>query len=286
MVFRSSKAIFLTIGLLLVFVLAFYAFWIEPTSLTIKAVTIPIRGLNHPIRAVLIGDPQPMKPFWPAKRIQWAMEQAQAQKPDIVFFVGDYAYEHHLLRSLHLTQWLMVNPADTVEAMARIHAPLGSYAVLGNHDWWWNGPEMIRLLNKTHIRLLRDQSVYIHSGSTKLWVAGLDDMAPNKPYDIAAMLAKTNNQAPIVLLAHSPDVFPSVPQQVALTLAGHTHGGQVYIPFIGRPIVPIQHKKYAYGYFNENGHQLFVTSGIGISIIPIRFLTPPEIVVLNLIPSP
>jgi predicted MPP superfamily phosphohydrolase len=68
-------------------------------------------------------------------------------------------------------------------------------------------------------------------------------------------------------------------------LAGHTHGGQVYIPFIGRPIVPIRYKKYAYGHFNENGRQLFITSGIGTAIIPIRFLTPPEIVVLKLVPA-
>lgn len=213
------------------------------------------------------------------------MDTAQEQKPDIVFFVGDYAYEPSVLGKMGLTSGLMVNPADTVFAMARIHAPMGSYAVLGNHDWWWNGPEMIRLIQQTHIHLLRDHAILAQHGEQKLWVAGLEDMATPLPYDLPGTLRQTNGQAPVVLLSHSPDIFPEVPAQVALTLAGHTHGGQVYIPFIGRPVVPIRHKQYAVGHFNERGHQLFVTSGIGISMIPIRFLTPPEIVVLNLIPA-
>jgi hypothetical protein len=70
-----------------------YAFWIEPRSLVIRSVTIPLAGLKEPVKAVLIGDLQPMNPYWPPDRMQWAMAQAQAQKPDIVFFVGDYAYE-------------------------------------------------------------------------------------------------------------------------------------------------------------------------------------------------
>jgi predicted MPP superfamily phosphohydrolase len=280
------KSTLLKILLLGILGLAFYAFWIEPRSLVIKTITVSLHGLSKPIKAVLIGDPQPMKPFWPSERVRWAMDQAQAQKPDIVFFVGDYAYEPSLLGSLELTKGLMVDPAETISAMARIHAPMGSYAVLGNHDWWWNGPEMIRLISKTHIHLLLDQAVLAQAGKQKVWVAGLEDMATPRPFDLPGTLAQTDKRAPIILLNHSPDIFPQVPNQVALTLAGHTHGGQVYIPFIGRPIVPIHYKKYAYGHFNENGRQLFVTSGIGTSIIPIRFLTPPEIIVLQLVPSP
>lgn len=212
-------------------------------------------------------------------------ESGSSSHPDIVFFVGDYAYEPSLLGHLGLTGWMMVNPADTVVAMASIKAPMGSYAVLGNHDWWWNGPQMIRLLSQTHIHLLRDQALLAQKEAQSLWVAGLEDLATPLPYDLPKTLAQTNKKAPIILLSHSPDIFPEVSNQVALTLAGHTHGGQVYLPLIGRPIVPIHYKKYAYGFLNENGRQLFVTSGIGTSIMPVRFMTPPEIVVINLTPK-
>lgn len=284
---KKSLVKWLLRGLDMLFLaLLVYAFWIEPRSLVIRHVRIPLAGLAQPIKAVLIGDPQPMKPYWPPERVRWAMDQAQAQKPDIVFFVGDYAYEPRLADNLGLLPWLMVQPADTIAAMARIKAPMGSYAVLGNHDWWWNGPESIRLIQQTHIHLLRDQALLVKTKDGKaLWVAGLEDMATSRPYDLPGTLAQTDKHAPVILLSHSPDIFPQVPAAVGLTLAGHTHGGQVYIPFIGRPVAPIRHKKYTYGLFNENGRQLFVTAGIGISIIPVRFLTPPEIVVLDLVPE-
>jgi uncharacterized protein len=279
-----KKSLLLKLILVLLLALFVYGFWIEPRSLVIKHVTLPIAGLKAPIKAVLIGDPQPMNTNWPPERMRWAMDRAQAQKPDIVFFVGDYAYETKALGYVGLKDWMMVNPADTVAAMARLKAPMGVYAVLGNHDWWWNGPEMIRLLGKTHIQLLMDDARLAQHGKQALWVAGLEDMATPRPYDLPGTLAKTDQRAPVILLSHSPDIFPQVPQQVALTLAGHTHGGQVYIPGIGRPIVPIDNKQYARGLFTEKGRQLYVTSGIGTAIIPVRFLTPPEIVVLHLVP--
>ena len=84
-------------------------------------------------------------------------------------------------------------------------------------------------------------------------------------------------------MAHEPDLFPSIPERVSLTLSGHTHGGQVKIPFDGRPIVPSRYgDRYAYGLIVENGRRLFVSSGIGTSILPVRFLVPPEISILEL----
>lgn len=265
--------------------LAGYAFLVEPRQLVVKHITIPISGLAVPIKAVLIGDPQPTKVHWPAERVCWAMDKAQAQHPDIVFLVGDYAYEPTFWTRLGLGDWIMVNPRDTVAALARLKAPMGVYAVLGNHDWWWNGPEMIRLFGKTHIQLLQDRAVLAQHGQKRLWVAGLEDMATPRHYDLPGTLAQTNSKAPVVVLSHSPDVFPKVPKQVALTLAGHTHGGQVYVPGMGRPVVPVQHKQYTHGLFVEAGRRLFVTSGIGTSMMPVRFFTPPEIVVLHLVPT-
>jgi len=106
-------------------------------------------------------------------------------------------------------------------------------------------------------------------------------------YAIWTTLAQTDAGAPVILLTHTPDVFPEVPASVALTLAGHTHGGQVYIPGIGRPVVPSRFgDRYAYGHIVEEGRHLFVSAGIGTAILPLRFLTPPELVVITLTPAP
>jgi predicted MPP superfamily phosphohydrolase len=88
---------------------------------------------------------------------------------------------------------------------------------------------------------------------------------------------------PVLLLTHNPDVFPDVPARVTLTLAGHTHGGQVALPILGRPVVPSRYgQRYADGLVMEDGRALFVSSGIGTSILPVRFRVPPEIAIVTL----
>lgn len=96
-------------------------------------------------------------------------------------------------------------------------------------------------------------------------------------------LANINTQIPSLLLTHNPDVFPKIPVDIILTITGHTHGGQVYLPLIGRPIVPSEYgETYAVGFIVEQGKQLFVSTGLGTSIIPVRFLVPPEVSLLYL----
>jgi predicted MPP superfamily phosphohydrolase len=101
--------------------------------------------------------------------------------------------------------------------------------------------------------------------------------------DITSALARVNNGAPIIALTHNPDIFPSIPARVALTIAGHTHGGQVAFPIIGRLIVPSDYgQRYAIGHIVEGSKHLFVTSGVGTSIFPVRFRVPPEISLLTI----
>jgi hypothetical protein len=87
-----------------------------------------------------------------------------------------------------------------------------------------------------------------------------------------------SDDAPVLAFTHNPDVFPHVPARVALTIAGHTHGGQVVLPLLGRPLVPSAYgQRYAIGHVEEDGRHLFVSSGLGTSIFPVRFGVPPEI---------
>jgi len=133
--------------------------------------------------------------------------------------------------------------------------------------------------------VLENDAAIIERNGETLWVAGIGDKWEGKP-DIAstlARLARVDNTAPIIVFTHNPDIFPSIPSKVALTIAGHTHGGQVSAPIIGRPIVPSDFgERYAAGHIVEGVKHLFVTSGIGTSILPVRFRVPPEISLLTI----
>ena len=267
----------LLVGTLLLAV-SVYAFWIEPRSLVVTELSLPVEKLSEEVRIVMIADPQPAGPHYPAERIREVMARAAGLEGDIVLLLGDYVSTVGLRTSF-------TDPVDTTRALGLLDAPMGVYAVLGNHDWWWDGPRMRKLLQAQGIVVLEDQAVLAQAGAKALWIAGLSDPV-TQDYDLPGTLMQTDAAAPVILLSHTPDVFPDVPARVDLTLAGHTHGGQVYIPGIGRPLVPSRFgDRYAYGHIVEHGQHLYVSSGIGTTILPIRFLTPPELVVITLTPG-
>jgi predicted MPP superfamily phosphohydrolase len=155
--------------------------------------------------------------------------------------------------------------------------------VLGNQDWWLDGRYVRRLLEEAGIKVYENEARPVETGDgRRLWIAGLADLS-TRTVDLPGTLEKITDDAPVLLLSHSPDVFPEVPERVALTLAGHTHGGQFNLPFIGRLIVPSRFgQRYAYGHIVEGGRQMFVSSGIGNAILPARYGVPPEIVLLRI----
>ncbi len=258
--------------------LAVYAFWIEPRSLVVTRLSLPLPGLEREVRLVVMGDLQPAGPIESLESIAAIVERMNAEQGDLVLLLGDYVSTRRLSTGF-------IDPHDTVPILGRLDAPLGVYAVLGNHDWWWDGPEMRHLLTDQGITVLEDAAERVEAGAQTLWIAGLSDPV-TQAYDLEATLDQADESGPVLLLTHTPDVFPDVPAEVALTLAGHTHGGQVDLPFLGRPIVPSRFgERFAYGLIEEAGRRLYVTSGIGTAIIPVRFRVPPEIVALTLTPA-
>ncbi len=153
--------------------------------------------------------------------------------------------------------------------------------MLGNHDSWLDHDRVRRALERNGIRVIEDTAVRVRTPAGGLWLAGVSDLWTGR-HDLAAALAPVAfDGTPVVLLTHNPDVFPDVPASVALTLAGHTHGGQVRIPFFGPPIVPSRYgRRYAAGHVVEGGRHLFVATGIGTSIVAVRFLVPPAVSLL------
>lgn len=280
---RGGRAGLLLLGLLAL--LGVYAVAIEPMRLVVTTHHVPLRGLRAPVRALVIGDPQPLWPWWDKERLERTMDAAEALRPDVVFFVGDYAYENRSLKRLGWHGPFFVDPAHTISAMARVRAPMGVYAVMGNHDWWWDGPRVLALLAPTHIRVLLDEAVKVEGADAALWVVGLEDLATPRPVDLRRAFAAVDDSAPVVTLSHSPDIFRSLPHEAQLLVAGHTHGGQVWLPLLGRPVVPIEDTRFAYGHVEADGRHAVVTGGLGMSILPVRFMTPPELTLVELVPA-
>ena len=133
------------------------------------------------------------------------------------------------------------------------------------------------------IRVLENTAARVDTPAGPVWVAGVSDLWTGQPDLSAALSAVKEERQLVILLTHNPDVFPKVPAPVHLTLAGHTHGGQVRLPLVGAPVVPSAYgQRYAAGLVVEGGRSLFVTSGVGTSILPVRFGVPPEVAVLVL----
>jgi uncharacterized protein len=208
-------------------------------------------------------------------RLDEVVARTNAERPDLVVILGDLVIHDVILGRF-------VPPEATAARLAGLRAPYGVMAVLGNHDWWLGGKRVRDDLERAGIRVLENEATPIDEGARRFWVAGLADLW-TRPVSIPRALARVPADEPVLLLTHNPDVFPGVPPRVALTLAGHTHGGQVALPILGRPVVPSRYgQRYAYGLVVEDGRALFVSPGIGTSLLPVRFRVRPEISMVTL----
>jgi predicted MPP superfamily phosphohydrolase len=154
--------------------------------------------------------------------------------------------------------------------------------VLGNHDHGHSGAAHDTVvLTAAHIVVLQNRALRIHTAGREFYLAGIDDAASGHA-DPALTLGAMPHGRLALCLTHSPDVFPGLPRTCVLTIAGHTHGGQVDLPLVGRLIVPSRFgQRYAAGLVHEDGKYLFVSTGIGTDILPVRFRVPPEISILD-----
>ena len=249
-------------------------------------------GLNLTI--AVVADIHACRPWMTPERIAAIVEQTNALNPDVILLLGDYISALTLVTD-------DVHPEEWSRQLAKLSAPLGVHAVLGNHDWWHDaaaqqagaGPTVARrALEAVGIPVYENDVVRLVKDGHPFWLAGLGDQIALLPRrrqrpdrrigidDIDGTLAKITDDSPIILMAHEPDVMPRVPDRVSLMFSGHTHGGQVRL--LGwSPVVPSRYKnRYAYGHIREQC-DLIVSGGLGMSIFPVRFGIPPEIVLVN-----
>lgn len=276
-----------------------YAVGIEPMLLThVKryALTPPHWPGGLKLRVVALADIHACRPWMTPERIAALAEEANALQPDVIVMLGDFPAGTRLV-----TGW--VDASEWASALSGLKAPLGVFSILGNHDWWQDrsaqaagaGPTISRkALEAVGIPVLENDVVRLEKDGQGFWIAGLADqiaLLPNKAKgrreltgldDLPGTLAKVGDTAPVILLAHEPDIFPKVPWRVSLTLSGHTHGGQVRL-FGYSPVVPSAYgNRYAYGHVVENDRNLIVSGGLGFSIAPVRFGVRPEILQIDL----
>jgi predicted MPP superfamily phosphohydrolase len=268
-----------------------YAFAIEPRfRLVVTRYRLqPPRWpkLDRPLRIAVVADVHACEPWMPLSRIADIVEIGNALTPDLVVLLGDY------VAGLARFRTAVVPMREWGPVLGRLSAPLGTYAVLGNHDWWTDAKAVRNTLVDNGIPVLENEVRLIRSNTgPAFWLAGLgDQLAIPKGrgrfegvHDMPRTLAQIGDEtSPAILLAHEPDIFPQVPGRISLTLCGHTHGGQLNLPLLGRPLVPSRFgQRYAYGHIVEHGRHLVVSAGLGCSILPARFGVPPEIVLLEL----
>lgn len=259
--------------------LGLWAFWIEPARLVTHrfALSPPNWHAEHRgLKIAVLTDLHVGSPRNGVEKLRQVIARTNEERPDLVVILGDL-----VIRGVIGGEF--VEPEPIAGNLRDLRAPLGVFAVLGNHDWWYDGPRVMRALAGAGVTVLENQAHPVEHKGKRFWIVGVADLLMRRP-DVEGSLKQTGDGGePAIIITHNPDIFPSVPPRVSLTLAGHTHGGQVDLPFVGRLIVPSRYgQRYAAGHIVEDNRHLVVGSGVGSSILPVRFRVPPEVAIVTL----
>ncbi len=244
------------------------------------------RGEN--LRIAIVADPHvgwPMMPIW---RLKNMVAEVNSLNADIIILLGDY-------RARFFGRTTAIEISDVARELSELSAPLGVFGVLGNHDWWDDKPTQKRgvgpcittnIFESHGLKILENNSIEIDG---RFNLAGLGDQCAfgrttkSGVHDLKLALENINPKLPTILLAHEPDIFEEIPNSIALTLSGHTHGGQINL-FGWTPFAPSRlSRKYIYGHYKNGANELVVSAGLGYSGFPLRIGRPPEITVVELI---
>lgn len=224
-----------------------------------------------PLRVVQLSDIHANEPFMTATRLRDIVARTNALRPDIVVLTGDYVGDTTLGGT-------PLGAEEAVQPLGALRPRLGVYAVLGNHDHWFDAGGIAAALRRAGIVVLDNE----HVRAGPITVAGVDDAFTGHA-DLGRALQELDQGGPTILLSHSPDLFPDVDKRVMLTLAGHTHGGQIVLPVVG-PLATASRfgRRYAHGHDIEDKRHLIVSAGLGTSLLPMRIGMPPEITMITL----
>ncbi|HMU33004.1 MAG TPA: metallophosphoesterase [Pyrinomonadaceae bacterium] len=268
-----------------------YGYFIEPHRLVITRQNIALPNWPEQLdgyKIVAIGDIHAGSNGVDDAKLRSIVAETNALKPNLIVLLGDYVSEKNDTE-------LRMPISEIADGLAGLSAPDGVLAVLGNHDGFTCPSCIKKEFPRVGITVLDNTVVPVTTANgARFRVIGLPDHMQLTYWKVFSdnakrALAPTEDQGPVIALEHSPDILEVITgdylisKDLSLILAGHTHGGQVRFPILGAPIVSSSYgQKYTRGLIKQNGVQMFVTSGIGESILPFRFLVPPEIAELTL----
>jgi uncharacterized protein len=261
--------------------LALYAGEISRHELEVVHLTIHLPRLPDPfagLKIVQISDFH-FEEYTEAAFLERVVRRVNEAAPDLVVMTGDFVSTKPLPKRFGIRL-----AYHCAKLLSQIKCPL-RYAILGNHDALVGAHGVIDALRTHGIPVLVNSHVPIERDGRRLWLAGIRDVLQERP-DLDAALPSGNGSEPVILLAHEPDFADrAVGRKVDLVLSGHTHGGQVVLPFLPPLLLPLMGKKYVHGHFRlRDGMQLYVNRGIGAVTLPFRLRCPPEITVITLMP--
>lgn len=287
------KRIGLAIGIfaLLLAVFLSYAYFIEPRQFVVVEETIGVphwSGALSGLRVVTIADIHTGSNYAPPERVRFVVEQANAQNPDVIVLLGDYVSESKWDRECvrrstnreNCTE-LKIPAEEIAESLKGLKAKYGVYAIIGNHDWYHNAGKIHRLLEEVSgITVLNNEIAEIPVNGDTLRIWGIEDWYLNRavPAEAFEALAEKRN---IIAITHNPDTSLNTPKGFSIMFSGHTHGGQLNWPIFG-PKAVFNDPRFMDGLAVVDGKFVYVSSGVGTSVIPFRFRVPPEINVLTL----
>jgi uncharacterized protein len=276
---------------ILAVVLGIYAVLIEPRWVAARKVEVAVPDWAGPagLKVAVASDWHfTRRPFWrvmTAERARAIVQDINESKPDVILLPGDFIADRNYVAEI----------ADTAEdeiasVLGELHAPLGVYAVLGNHEWWHGGENgeinrkpsgglaFAQALSRRGITVLENRAVLL--GNTNIWVAGIGDDHTGHSQPMV-MRQPMPDDAQALVMMHDPASLRNLPKTPGLIVAGHTHGGQVYLPWLGALITPgSAPRRWAYGWIKPEAetqyNTAYVTSGLGVSIVPLRFNMRPE----------
>lgn len=264
-----------------------YAYAVEPRWLETNRHTVELFKLPSAFagtKVVHLSDLHHSE-YLGREYMEQVLDAAMAEKPDMVVITGDFITGFHGDVKTYRRKNGDFFIRELAELFRKVKAPLGVWGCPGNHDFWYGFATVRRFLRQSGVHLLRDEHVRLSRKNQSIVLVGLTDLW-SEPIRWRRALRRTSKKDCRLVMMHNPDSFSqTVRFGLDLVFCGHTHGGQISLPFIGPPILPIANRRFVQGWFREEKTQMYVNRGIGVIGIPIRFNARPEMAVIELQPQ-